>query len=186
MEVDDKKLIADYLEGDSEALTALIQHNLKLVYRFAFRMVGNQQDAEEITQDTLVKLWRNAKKFNPEQNFRTWLLSIAHNTAVDLLRKRKSFVFSDFDTDERMSIEETIADPAPLPVEILMRAEEKMLLDKALAQISFTHKEVLILHYQEQLTFNEIGVIMNKPLNTVKSHHRRGLVALRKILEGAI
>lgn len=186
MGVDDKKLISDYLEGDSEAFTALIQHNLKLVYRFAFRMVGNQQDAEEVTQDTLVKLWSNAKKYNSEQNFRTWLLSIAHNTAIDLLRKRKSFVFSDFDTDEGMSIEETIADPEPLPVEILMRAEEKMLLDGALAQLSVSHREVLTLHYQEQLTFSEIGVIMNKPLNTVKSHHRRALVVLRKILEGAM
>lgn len=183
MEPDDKKLIEDYLEGDREALAELIQHNLKLVYRFVFRMVGDPQDAEEITQDTFVKLWRNIKKFNPEQNFRTWLLSIAHNTAIDLLRKRKSFVFSDFDTEEGLGIEETIADSAPLPVEILIQAEEKKLLDGALAQLSVVHREVLALHYVEQLTFNEIRVILNKPLNTVKSHHRRALAALRKILE---
>lgn len=186
MEVDDKKLISDYLEGDSEALTALIQHNLKLVYRFVFRMVGDQQEAEEVAQDTFVKVWRNAKKYNPEQNFRTWLLSIAHNTAIDLLRKRRSFVFSDFNTEEGMDIEETIADPAPLPVEILIQAEERKLLDGALAQLSLIHREVLILHYQEQLTFNEIGIILNKPLNTVKSHHRRALAALKKQLEGSL
>lgn len=188
MEVDDRKLIEDYLAGDSEALATLIQHNLTLVYRFVFRMVSDHQEAEEVTQDTFVKVWRNAKKYNPEQSFRTWLLSIAHNTAIDLLRKRRSFVFSDFDTDDGkgMSMEESIVDPEPLPMEILMRAEEKMLLEGALAQLSLVHREVLILHYQEQLTFNEIGVILNKPLNTVKSHHRRGLAALRKILEGTL
>lgn len=186
MERDDKKLIADYLQGDSEAFALLIQRNLKLVYRFVFRMVVDPQDAEEITQDTFVKFWRNAKKFNPEQNFRTWLLSIAHNTAIDLLRKRKSFVFSDFDTEEGMSMEESIPDPEPLPVEILIQAEEKKLLDDALAKLSLVHRGVLILHYQEQLTFNEIGLILNKSLNTVKSHHRRALAAMRKILNGAI
>lgn len=181
MEDEDKKLIANYLEGDTEALAILVEHNLKLVYRYAFRITRDVEDAQDITQETFVKLWRNIRKFDLDKNFHTWLLSIAHNTAIDLMRKRKDFVFSDFD-NETGDFSETIADPAPLPAEIFERAEKKKLLDDALGQISPTYREILTLYYEEDLTFAEIGTILNKPLNTVKSQHRRALSALKKIL----
>lgn len=181
MEIDDKKLIADYLEGDTEALAILVERNLKLIYRYAFRMTRDVEDAQDITQETFVKLWRNIEKFDLDKNFRTWLLGIAHNTALDLLRKKKDFVFSDFD-NETGGFSETIVDPAPLPPEIFERAEKKELLDDALGQISPTYREILTLYYEEDLTFAEIGTILNKPLNTVKSQHRRALSALKKIL----
>lgn len=185
MEAQDKKLIADYLEGDTDALALLIERNLKLVYRYAFRLARDAEDAEDITQETFVKLWRNIEKFDVNKSFRTWLLGIAHNTAIDLLRKRRAFVFSDFD-NETGDFSETIVDTAPLPPEIFERAEKKKLLDDALGQLSPTSREILALYYEEALTFNEIGTILNKPLNTIKSQHRRAMVALRKILEGLV
>lgn len=181
METHDKKLIADYLEGDTNALALLIERNLKLVYRYAFRITRDVEDAKDITQETFVKVWRNIGKFDLDKNFRTWLLGIAHNTAIDLLRKKRNFVFSDFDNDDG-NFSETIVDPAPLPPEIFERAEKKELLDDALGQISPTYREILTLYYEEDLTFAEIGTILSKPLNTVKSQYRRSLSALRKIL----
>ena len=182
MELEDKKLIADYLGGDTGAFAVLVTHNLKLVYRYAFRMTKNEEDAEDITQETFVKLWRNIDKFDLDKNFRTWLLGIAHNTAIDFLRKRKNFVFSDFD-NEIGDFSETIADIAPLPPEIFARAEQKNLLEVALAKLSPLAREVLVLYFEEDLTFNEISTILKKPLNTVKSQQRRALLMLRKILE---
>lgn len=180
METEDKKIIEDYLLGNTGAFEVLVERNLRLVYRYAFRMARDKEDAEDIAQETFAKLWRNMRKFDTDKNFRTWLLGIAHNTAIDLLRKRKDFVFSDFD-NEGGDFSETIVDPAPLPPEIFERAEKNKLLDDALGQISPASREILTLYYEEDLTFNEIGTILNKPLNTVKSQHRRALLALKKI-----
>lgn len=178
---EDKKLIEDYLGGDTGAFAVLVEYNLKLIYRYALRMTRDVEDAEDITQETFVKLWRNLHKFDLDKNFRTWLLGIAHNTAIDILRKKKDFVFSDFD-NEVGDFSETIVDPTPLPPEIFAQAEQKKLLDNALGQLSPASRETLTLYFESDLTFAEIGTIVNKPLNTVKSQHRRALSALRKIL----
>ncbi len=184
---EDKKLIENYFEGDTQALTFLIECNLKLIYRYAFRMTRSKEDAEDITQETFVKLWRNIEKFDLDKNFRTWLLGIAHNTAIDHLRKRKVFVFSDFDMNEEWGgFADTVADVAPLPPELFERAEKKNLLDAALGQLSPQAREVLMLYYEEDLTFAEIGDILNKPINTVKSQHRRALLVLKNILKGIV
>ena len=184
MEPDDKQLLANFIEGDSTALSILIDRNLKLVYRFAYRLTHDVHDAEDITQETFVKLWRNAHKFDENKVFKTWLLSIAHNTAIDLLRKRKNFVFSDFDTAlGGNSVTDTLIDFSPLPDEAYSRAEDKKMLDAALLELSPSYREILVLHHEEGLTFSEIGHIVDKPLNTVKSGYRRALLALRKVLE---
>lgn len=180
---EDKKLIVDFLEGDVDALDVLVERNLKMVYRYAFRMTRDMEDAEDITQDTFVKLWKNIEKFDLDKNFRTWLLGIAHNTAIDLLRKKRDFVFSDFDTENsENSFSELIVDPVPLPAVVFENAEKKKILDKALENLSFESREVLTLYFEDDLTFSEIGDILNKPLNTVKSQYRRALIALRKFL----
>lgn len=185
MDTRDNELVLKYIAGDTDVLTEIVARNIGLVYRYALRMTRDIEQAEDITQETFVKLWRNIHKFDTEKNFRTWLLGITHNTAIDFLRKRKIFVFSDFDTkDEGNAITDTLADIAALPPEIFEKVERKQLLDSALEQISPINREVLALYYEEDLTFNEIGEILNKPLNTVKSQHRRALEALRKILEG--
>jgi RNA polymerase sigma-70 factor (ECF subfamily) len=184
MDPDDKKLVTDFLEGDSEALGGLLERYLNLVYRFAFRITRDSHDAEDVTQATFIKVWHNLHKFDVEKNFRTWLLSIAHNSAIDLLRKRKSFVFSDFDTLEGgNSITDALPDPTPLPPEIFSRAEDKKFLDSALSELSPAFQEILILHHEEGLTFSEISSIVSKPLNTVKSQYRRALLTLRRNLE---
>jgi RNA polymerase sigma-70 factor (ECF subfamily) len=184
METEDKKLIEEYLNGDNGALASLVERNLKLVYRFAFRLARDAHDAEDITQETFVKLWKSLQKFDSDKNFKTWLLSIAHNTAVDVLRKRRGFVFSDFDLpDGGNSIVDTLVDTAPLPPEIFIRAEDKKVLDSALGGLAPQYREVLNLHHEEELTFNEIGIILNKPLNTVKSQYRRAILALQEVLK---
>lgn len=184
METDDKKFIADYLHGDEDALALLFAGNLQLVYRFAYRLTRDAHDAEDITQETFVKLWRNLQKFDSDKNFKTWLLSIAHNTAIDVLRKRRNFVFSDFDTkDGGNSIVDTLADDMPLPPELFSRAEERGLLDVALGKLTPVYREILVLHHEDELTFNDIGIILDKPLNTVKSQYRRAILTLRSFLE---
>jgi RNA polymerase sigma-70 factor (ECF subfamily) len=184
MERTDQELLRKHIDGDDEALPLLIRRYLKPVYNFTYRLSNNAADAEDITQETFVKVWRHAEKFHPDENFKTWIFTIAHRSAVDLLRKKKQLVFSDFaNEDGESNFVDTLRDTEPLADELFKKAEEKALIESALTKLSVTYREVLMLYYTEELTFDEIGKVLGKPLNTVKSQHRRALLALRKLLD---
>mgnify|MGYP001566607817 FL=1 len=183
MEKNDKQLVWDYLSGDETALNIIIRRHLKLVYNFAYRLTGRAQDSEDISQETFIKIWKNIKRYDQNQEFKTWLLAIAKNTAIDWLRKRKDFVFSDFETTEgKNSILDFLADSAPIPDKVALQAEDKKFIGELLSQLSPSDREIISFRYDDSLTFEKIGRILSQPLNTVKSRHRRAMVFLRKIL----
>ncbi len=179
----DEQLLGDYLKGDKQALEFLINRYLKPIYGFIYRYLGGQSEAEDITQDVFVKMWKNLKKFNRQKKFKTWLFTIAKNIMLDWLKKKKHFNFSDFTDDAGHNIlEETLIDPEPLPSELMERAAAGQILGKALKRLPLHYQTVLVLHYNEHLTLNEIAEILGKPENTVKSQHARALKILREIL----
>ena len=171
-------------KNDNE-IEIIIKLHLKSVYNFVFRLSKNKDEASDITQEVFIKVWKNLKKFNPDKNFKTWILTIARNTTIDWLRKKKSIAFSEldyFNDGNDKSFEESIVDIEPLPDDIFMRKELEKEVEKALAKIRPDFREIILLHHTEQLTFEEIGKIVGKPLNTVKSQYRRALNILRKFL----
>ncbi len=176
----DEELIKAYLGGEEKSLRILIQRYLRVIYNFSHRYAGTKADAEDIAQEVFVKVWKNLGRFNPETSFRTWLFAIAKNTAIDWLRKKKAIPFSRFDTEDGNALEETLADLAPLPDSV---AEQKSFLDNTLNQLPPNHRAVLRLRYQDHLNFGEIGKVLKKSLNTVKSQHRRALLTLRELLD---
>ncbi|MDE2213319.1 MAG: sigma-70 family RNA polymerase sigma factor [Patescibacteria group bacterium] len=181
----DEALIAAYLAGEEEAFTTLVDRHLSSVYDFAFRLCGNTHEAEDIAQETFLKAWHNLKKYRSQSaRVRTWLFTIARNTTVDHLRRRRSTALSEFERDDGSNyLTDTLPDTAPLPDEAFAEAENIEMLEEALEKLPVRAREVLILHFREELTFEEIGAILNEPLNTVKSRHRRALIALRKLVE---
>jgi len=165
----------------------IINQYLKPVYNFVFRIVGNKNETEDITQEVFIKVWKNLEKFKSEQNLKPWIFKIARNTTFDYLRKRKNISFSQLDSqinvnDNQKSFAENIEDTEDLPDEIFMKKELGQELEKALAEIRLDFREIILLRYIEELNFDEISEIVGKPLNTVKSHHHRGLADLRKII----
>jgi RNA polymerase sigma-70 factor, ECF subfamily len=182
----DSEIIADYLNGDPGSLDIIIKRYLKSVYNFTFRLSNNESEASDIAQDVFIKVWKNLKKFNPDKNFKTWILTIARNTTIDWLRKNKSIAFSEINrpTEEYndKSFEETLVDIEPLPDEIFMKKELGKEVENALLKIRPDFREIILLHYTENLTFEEISEIVGKTLNTFKSHHIRALSVLRKLL----
>jgi len=182
---DDIQLIEDYLSGDENAFGLIISRYLKLVYNFVHRFSGNSDDTPDIVQEVFIKVWKNLKKFDLDKNFKTWLFAIARNTAIDWLRKKKNILFSELDLhieENEKSFEESVADTEPLPDEIFQRKELKKELENALQKIKPDFREIILLHYTENLTFEEISEMVGRPLNTTKSHHHRALHSLRKIL----
>ena len=180
----DRQLVADYLKGDEKSLEVLIQQYLKPIYSFIYRYVGNAQSAEDITQETFIKVWRNLKKFDRNRSFKTWIFSIAKNTALDFLKKKKAILFSEFNKEDgRNVIVDSLSDPSPLPQEILEKACMAQILTSAMKKLSPSYRMVLFLHYNDHFTFREIAEIFGESLNTIKSRHRRAILILRKMLK---
>lgn len=183
MDCSDQQLIDGYLAGDDESLDFLIKRYLKPIYSFVYRYVGNEQEAEDITQEIFVKVWRNLKKFNQNKKFKTWIFSIAKNTSIDWLRKKKAMPFSNFENEKGENLlTKTLIDPYPLPDEIFERIGITEMLNKVMNQLIPEYRMVLFLRYNDHFTFREIAESLGESLNTIKSRHRRALIQLRKLL----
>lgn len=179
----DDELIEAHFEGDSEALPALIDRHLGGVYRFALRLVGKQEDAEDIAQETFLKAWRSLERFRKGANFKTWLFSIARNASIDHLRKKRPLLFGAFKAeDEEADFEQMLPDFGERPDEFAEANLRKEALEAALLTLPPLYREILALHYMEGLTLEESAQALGIPLNTAKSRDRRALIALRKLL----
>ncbi|MDP2655108.1 MAG: sigma-70 family RNA polymerase sigma factor [bacterium] len=181
--IGDQILIKKYIQGDEKSLEILILAYIKPIYSFVYRYGGNGQDAEDITQEVFVKVWRHIKRFDQSKSFKTWIFAIAKNTAIDSLKKKKTIPFSEFENEagENM-LTEMLADPAPLPQELLEKAGVARMLRSTMDKLSPKYRMVLFLRYNDHFNFREIAESLGEPLHTIKSRHRRALIIMRKLL----
>jgi RNA polymerase sigma-70 factor (ECF subfamily) len=181
MEGNDELKIKEYFLGNDEAFKELVEKYTPAIFNFSVRFVGIDY-ANDVTQDVFIKVWKNIKKFDyTKASFKTWIFTIARNTTTDYLRKKKMINFSSLDNEEE-SFADNIEDEVILPDEALVKLEDKELLNSLIDKLPNNYKEVLVLYYQEDMTFKEIGELLSKPLNTVKSYHHRALTILREML----
>lgn len=186
MQSHDEKIILEYLGGRDEAFEELASIYLPRIYNFIFRLVGNAADAEDITQETFFKTWKSLRKYKMGNSFKAWIFRIAHNTAIDKLRHKKDLAFSDFENEDGENrLTEGLQDEAFLPSELTSQVLQNEVLGELLARLSGSDREVLILHYHQDFTFEEIGKILDFSINTVKSRHHRALATLRKLIMNA-
>jgi RNA polymerase sigma-70 factor, ECF subfamily len=181
----DAQLIKDYLAGDESAFSELVKKYLKPVYNFLYQVTnGDVSILDDLTQITFLKAWKNIKKFDTSRNFKTWIFTIARNTAYDYFKKKKTIPFVSFIDEDGNNKLENISDGEILPPELLEKADSAKALEEALAQIHGRYRVILNMHYKEDLSLQEISEVLKVPYNTVKSQHQRGLLALRQILSG--
>lgn len=179
----DEKLVELYLDGEAVALDVLVERYLKWIYNFTARLCGDRKEAEDLTQETFLKAWKNLKKFDQKKSFKTWIFNIAKNTSIDYLRKKKSIPFSNFENkDGENLLAENLVDLAPLPPEIFERNNLAREIEVAIAKLPVKYQAVIFLKFNNDFTFQEIADSLDEPLDTVKSRCRRGLALLRKIL----
>jgi len=173
----DEDLVEQIKKGDDKAFQQLMERYIKYIFNFIRQYVRVQEDVEDVTQDTFFKIWKYIKRFKKGMKFKPWLFTIARNTALDYIKKKKAIPFKDLvnSDDENVSFEETIVDNEPLPPEIFAQAELADEFREVLSVLHPDHQAVLLMHYQQEMTFEEIAEIMDKPMNTVKSWHRRSL-----------
>lgn len=187
----DEEIIELYKNGNKEIFKELIDKYTSPLYNFTVRLT-DKENAPDIIQDVFIKIWKKLDSFNiSKSSFKTWIFTVAKNTIIDFWRKSKTIEgknkilsFSSMENIiDNYSFSENIKDESLLPDEELQKLQDSKFLNDLLEKLPENYKTVLILHYQEDLTFDEIGKILNKPLNTVKSYHQRAILELRKKLK---
>lgn len=166
----------------------IVEKYLKRVYGFIFRLISHREEAEDIAQEVFVKIWKNLAKYDSRQNFEAWLFTITRNTVIDWSRKKKPILFSELkkdwgETEKDHDFASNIPDLEALPEELFARKELTEQLNQALEKLPANRREIVLLHLENDFSFEEIAKIVGQPMNTVKSQYRRSLLLLRQYLD---
>ena len=167
----DEKLVRLAQRGDMRAFEELVARHRDKIYARAFSMVRNEDDAVDLSQEAWVKAWQRLKQFQGESSFVTWMTRIVINLCLDHLRKMKRHRAESIELMEEESggVERQMPVVQINPTEGLERGEIRQRIDKALGQLSYEHRTVLILHEFEQLEYKEIAKRMQCSIGTVMS-----------------
>ncbi len=181
--VTDEQLIAQFQRGDLQAFDVLVQRYKDQLLNYVFRFVGNRVDAEDIVQETFLRVYKNKHYYKEIAKFSTWVYTIAGNLAKTELRRRKRrklFSVSNFVNEER---DFDIPDPNRSPDQRVDGALKDEIIQKAIDKLPAKFKEVIILRDIQEFAYEEISEILNIPLGTVKSRVNRGRLKLQEDLK---
>jgi RNA polymerase sigma-70 factor (ECF subfamily) len=182
----DAELVAGALRGRQDAYRELVDRYRHAVFNLIARMVRDAGVAEELAQDAFVKAFGALKSFDPAYKFSSWILRIAHNTAIDYLRRlRLPTVSIDVDTPGRNPRDLLVDEREPTPFDHAEGADLARDLDRALAQLRPEYRRLIVLRYQEDQAYDEIAETLDLPLGTVKSHLHRARQELARLMTKA-
>ncbi len=178
MDVPDRELMRRLASGDREALSPLMERHAKRVYRIALSYLRNPDEAQDAVQDTFVKAWENAARWDPRSEVAPWLMRIAVNHSIDRYRrgKRRGAYMTPLvegDHDERIVAEEASPERRAHGVELGAR------IARALEALPDGHRAVFVLRHYDGMSLEEIAGTLNLSLGTVKSSLHRAIHRLR-------
>jgi len=153
--------------GDQIAFTSILNFYWNEVFNFMLKRSGNETDAEDISIETFSKAFDNITKYNSDYAFNTWLIAIAKNVHIDMLRKRKASYFVEMTEDEEL-LYRNIADDSPTFEDELIFEQNLVTLKNCIKQLKPHYQEIIQLRYFQEMSYNEIANEINEPLNNVK------------------
>ncbi|HEY9870844.1 MAG TPA: RNA polymerase sigma factor [Candidatus Obscuribacterales bacterium] len=196
MDLTDEALIESFRRTkDPSHFKSLVQRYQNRIYNAAFRILGSTEEAEEVVQDTFIKVHQNVAKFQRQSTFASWVFRIAHNLCVDLMRarqRRRGFFVLSFDpqaapdnddSPEGLHVVSQVADRGPTPAQMLDSREQAHIIEASLRQLPDSQRTVVVLHDIEGFSYQEISDIVGANLGTVRSRLHYGRLKLRELLE---
>jgi RNA polymerase sigma-70 factor (ECF subfamily) len=183
----DEALAVAAREGSEEAFRELVERFEGPVFSLLVRIVRRAELAEELAQEAFVKAWRALDRFDPERKFSSWLFKIAHNTALDALRRRGEEALSlDGPGPDGEGPMQLPADPrSENPLARAVARDAGRALEEAVAGLKPAYREVLLLRFARGLSYEEIVEVTGEPLGTVKVHLFRARQELARRLRAA-
>lgn len=186
MERTEALLIADLCEGDETALAPLVEKYKRMVYRLAMQITKNHTDADDVMQETFIKVYRSIRTFRKDAAFETWLYRIAVNEALNFVKRRERRRESALEAAAEGEYEVATRHRAQIASDPHVHAEKAELrhhVTKAVNSLSLKHRTVVILHEFEGLTHAEIASILNCSEGTVRSRLHYARKKLRTLLK---
>lgn len=180
----EQELVQRAKRGDQAAFEQLVRDNEKRIYNLVLRMVGNPEDALDLSQEAFLNAWKGLSSFKGDSSFSTWLYRLASNACLDFLRSKKRRQNT---TVSPLSLDDEEAPPLPAderhqPQELLERKERAQALHRALDALPDHHRQVLVMRELSGLSYQEISDVLELDMGTVKSRLTRARLALKKIL----
>lgn len=176
---DDQYYIAKIVAGDTKAFVVLVDRYKDLVFTLALRMLKNREEAEEVAQDTFIKVFKSLSKFKGDSKFSTWIYRITYNSCLDVLKKykqEKSAVILDEFTEHQLVTLDNAFDA-------LAEKEQRQAIDDCLDRLPKEDSFLLILYYFEEQSLDEISKILGLTANNVKVKLFRGRKKLASLLK---
>jgi RNA polymerase sigma factor (sigma-70 family) len=169
----DEMLVAEVLSGRQAAFVELVEQYQGLVSHLVFRVVQDQSDREEVSQDVFVKVHKQLRTFQFRSKLSTWISRIAYNTAISHINKRR-LTTVEYDLEE--------ATPESGPAEEMSEVQLKTFIHKKMKKLTTVEKTVLTLYHLEEMLVSDIAQVMMRPEGTVKSDLYRARMKLRKMI----
>ena len=160
------RCLKEITNGKKEYLKKIYDCYGNVVYSYALSIIKSQTLAEDICQDVFIKIWSNSGKYKKNNNHKGWIITITRNTSIDYLRKyNKEDLVDEIYLYDKKDIAEDV--------------NQKLQINEALALLKDEEREVVILHAISDLTFKNIGEILNKPIGTIAWRYREAIKKLR-------
>jgi RNA polymerase sigma-70 factor (ECF subfamily) len=187
MEDSDSVAVARVKAGDGDAYRALVERHSRSVFRLAYRMTGNEQDAEDVVQETFLRAYKQLHRYEARASFGTWLYRIASNYSLDLVRSRKRHPQMAMDGaaagEEGTNIVHLVASEAPGPDRLLFGDEVQRTVASTLDELSQQERTAFVLRHFEGQSIEEIGSSLGLSGNATKHSIFRAVQKLRRALE---
>jgi RNA polymerase sigma-70 factor (ECF subfamily) len=185
MDWTDAEAVAQVRAGNSDAFRVLVERHSRAVFRLAYRMTGNEQDAEDAVQETFLRAFKQLRHFDGRSSFSTWIYRVCSNCTIDGLRVRKKHSQKRVTAQEDAETEILVQQPSPSPSpERLTQSQEiANMLGPALDTLSIMERTAFVMRHYEGLGIEEIGRILDVQPNAAKHSVFRAVQKLRRALE---
>ena len=168
------EIVSKILKGDRQAYALLVDEYKSPIYNLAYRIIANVEDADDITQETFIRAYQYLWRYDPRKKYFTWLYTIAFNLIKNHIRKNKKVILSDELNESSLMANN------PSPEEKSIEGQE---ISSYLLLLEDESQALLIMKYQEELSFDEIAGITGKSLSAVKMRIYRSLEKLRELMK---
>ena len=182
----DAELVTRAIAGREEGFAELVRRYQRPIAAYVYRMVGDYDAALDLTQEVFIKVYGSLARYRPEFKFSTWIYRIAHNAAIDHLRRAGGARTEDLHTEGEggRTFERPLASAAPTPEQESERRELRAEIESVVQELAPAYRELIVLRHALDLSYDEIAEVTGLPLGTVKNRIFRAREAMRSLLVG--
>lgn len=188
MEISDEELALQFQKGEKQAFDEIVLRYKEKLVNFAYRFLRNREEAEDITMETFIRVYQNLPNYDTNRSFSSWFYKIAMNLILNRIREIKSHPLTSLSQkiNEDITLQETISDAKDSPEKSLIKKERIEKIRKAVSSLPEHLRSVIIMREYQDLSYEEIGLILDCPVGTIRSRIFRAREVLKKILKDLI